>query len=193
MSQEPQAGMREPPLPSQPPAGQMVMHGQSPYIPERSFGYNHPSIHPQIQPTASPRDNLVPHSFPPPDHSLPPPHVHANPPPMFTRPPPMPPSFSQPPPVMPHAPNIPSAFRMMAPSECSSLWLQRGPPPVPPCPLKDNTVPVGISEVLSDAEEQEKDLKWLGEFEDRVMNYPQSPPPPTAAKKIVKVIACHFA
>lgn len=48
-------------------------------------------------------------------------------------------------------------------------------------------MPMGISEVLSDAEEQEKDLKWLGEFENRVMNYPPSPPSLTAAKKIVKL------
>lgn len=190
MSQEPQRGMREPPpLPTQPPTGQF------PYIPmqERSFGYSQPSVHPQTHPTASPGDSLGPHSLPPPDHSLPPPHLHANPPPMFTRPPPMPPRFSQPPPVMPHAPNIPyqTAFRspVVPPRECNPFWLQQGPPS---CPSQDNAAPVGVSKALSDAEEPEKDLKWLEEFESRVQNYPQSPPSPTAAKKIVKVITCHF-
>ncbi|KAK8396809.1 hypothetical protein O3P69_005047 [Scylla paramamosain] len=208
MSQEPQRGVREPPLPlpSQPPAGQRVTHGQSPYIPgqERSLGYSQPSVHPMhIHPTASPGDNSGPHSFPPLDHSLPPPHLHGNPPPMFARPPPMPPRFSQPPPAMSRAPNIPYqvAFRnpVMMPRECSPLWLQRGPPPVPPCPpLQGDRAPVsgvhsGISKgtVLRDAVgQEEEDLKWLEEFEKRVKSYPPSPPPSaesTAGKKVVKL------
>ncbi|MPC24378.1 Programmed cell death protein 7 [Portunus trituberculatus] len=205
MSQEPKGGMRESPLlPSQPLAGQRVTHGQFLYIPEqeRSFGYSQHSIPPpHIHPTASLGNNSRPHSFPPRDHSLPPPHLHGNSPPMFARPPPMPPRFSQPPPAMSCPPNIPyqASFQnpMMTPGECNPLWLQRGPPPVLPCPpMQGDKAPLsgthsGVSKgtVFRDSKEQEDDL-WLEEFEKRVKSCPPSPPSPAepnTAKKIVKL------
>lgn len=226
MSEESQRGMRGPPPASQPPMGHRVPD-QFAYIPgqERSFGHCQPNVHPQhLYSTASPlvtgeaSGNCS--SLPPPPppivdhHSLPPPppHLHGNPPPMFSRPPPPvpPPRFSQPPPAMPRTPNIPyqAAFRnppMMAPRECSSMWQQHNPPPVPWCPqLQGDRGPPPITHPMSAEgtphrdsmrQKEEEDSRWLEEFEKRVKSCPPPPPSPTestTARKNVKVTTDDF-
>lgn len=202
MSEEPQGGMRQPFPASQPPQGHDLIPERFTDIPgqEESLLYHQPNIHSHhhhqstISPFLTEGVSRLPGPFPPPQvnpHNLSilPPHYLGHPPPMFSRPPPpMPPKFSQPPPAMPHKANIPheAALQpppMTVPVESSQNWHQHNPLPIPQCSQVPGPSPntSNYSKGTGNMwEEEGEELKWLKEFEKKVMScLPPSPSPLT--------------
>lgn len=185
---------RPPPGHSLVPEGFTNIPGQErglQYCQPNPFSQHHhlPPASPSVTERESSQHGPFPPSFPPiplpaVNHhrlSQPPHHFHSQPSPMFSRPPPpVPPRFSQPPQAIPHTPNLPyqavcQAPPMTAEIESSPMWHQHNPSSVPQVqdpgsntiPSNNNTPNVG--------QEDEEDLRWLKEFERRVMSCPSLP------------------